>query len=59
MTALEQVKILSDALEQIGELAVPTGDDAMPALPEAQRLADDARERAGLLHTIPTLQPSE
>jgi hypothetical protein len=49
MTPLEQVKILAEALRKIGEIAVEDGGDAMAALAEAQRLADEARERAGLM----------
>jgi hypothetical protein len=48
MTPLEQVKILADALRQIGAIAVETGADAMPALLEAQRIADEGLERAGM-----------
>lgn len=48
LTPLEQVKILADALRQIGEIAVEPGADAMPALLEAQRIADAAQQAAGL-----------
>lgn len=50
MTPLEQVKILSDALQKIGEIAVPDESDPMPALVAAQNIAEDARRNAGLLH---------
>jgi hypothetical protein len=44
------VKILSEALRQIGLIAVPDGDEnAMPALLEAQRIADEALHLTGQL----------
>lgn len=48
MTPLEQVKILAKALRDIGQIAVEPGADAMPALLEAQKIADEARREAGL-----------
>jgi hypothetical protein len=45
----EQVKILSEALLQIADIEVEDGDeDVMPALEEAQRIADEALRLAGL-----------
>jgi hypothetical protein len=45
----DPVEILDDALRQIGELAVPSNADPGPYLVQAQRLAEDARLRAGRL----------
>jgi hypothetical protein len=50
MDPAEQVKILSEALRQIGLIAVPDGDEnAMPALLEAQHIADEALHLTGQL----------
>ena len=49
---LEENKIMADALRKIGEIAVPPGatvGDWKDALSEAQRIAHEARERAGVL----------
>jgi hypothetical protein len=49
---LEENKIMADALRKIGEIAVPrdaTLRDWKDALAEAQRIADKARRRAGVM----------
>ena len=49
---LEENKIMADALRKIGEIAVPPDAklrDWKDALAEAQRIADEARERCGVM----------
>jgi hypothetical protein len=49
MDPIEQVKVLAEALRQIGAIAVePEDDDPMAALLEAQQIANDALLLAGL-----------
>jgi hypothetical protein len=48
MEPLEQVKILAEALRQIGAIAVEPGADPMSALLEAQKIAEEALTLAGL-----------
>ena len=49
---LKENKIMADALRKIGEIAVPpdaTLRDWKDAFAEAQRIADEARRRAGVM----------
>jgi hypothetical protein len=49
---LVENKIMADALRKIGEIAVPpdaTLRDWKDAFAEAQRIAEEARRRAGLM----------
>ena len=49
---LEENKIMADALRKIGEIAVPPDEklrDWKDAFAEAQRIAHEARQRAGLM----------
>jgi len=48
MEPLEQVKILAEALRQIGALAVEPGADPIGALLAAQKIAEEALILAGL-----------
>jgi hypothetical protein len=49
---LEENKIMANALRKIGQIAVPpdaTLRDWKDAFEEAQRIADEARQRAGVM----------
>jgi hypothetical protein len=49
---LEENKIMADALRKIGEIAVPPNASLREwkdAFTEAQRIADEARRRAGVM----------
>ena len=48
MDLIEQVKILAEALRQIGAIAVEPEANPMPALLEAQKIADEALRLAVL-----------
>lgn len=59
MTPAFQVKLLADALRAIGQIAVEPGADPMHALLEAQKIADDGLEDAGMGTTIsPSSEPT-